>query len=46
MDLSMPNIIKVTSDYKTNNTEEINPKQLTGTNLDIIGRAIWSGQRM
>lgn len=27
-------------------TEKINPEQLTGTDLEIIGRVVWSGQRM
>jgi phage repressor protein C with HTH and peptisase S24 domain len=38
--------IKVISDYKDYDTEEINPEQLTGTDLKIIGRVVWSGQRM
>jgi phage repressor protein C with HTH and peptisase S24 domain len=42
----MSNTIKVISDNKAYDTEEINPEQLTGTDLEIIGRVVWSGQRM
>lgn len=42
----MSNTIKVISDKKAYDTEEINPEQLTGTDLEIIGRVVWSGQRM
>jgi phage repressor protein C with HTH and peptisase S24 domain len=46
LQFTMSNTIKVISDNKAYDTEEINPEQLTGTDLEIIGRVVWSGQRM
>jgi phage repressor protein C with HTH and peptisase S24 domain len=46
LQFTMSNTIKVISDNKAYSTEEINPEQLTGTDLEIIGRVVWSRQRM
>lgn len=39
-------IIKVKSDNNMYETWEINKSQLEGTDLELIGRVVWSGQRM
>lgn len=46
LQFTISNTIKVISGKKAYDTEEINPEQLTGTDLEIIGRVVWSGQRM
>ncbi|WP_057832817.1 helix-turn-helix domain-containing protein [Colwellia sp. TT2012] len=43
----LPNgIIKVKSDNKIYESWEINKANLDGTDMEIIGRVVWSGQRM
>lgn len=43
----LPNsIIKVKSDNKLYEPWEINKENLDGTDIEIIGRVVWSGQRM
>jgi phage repressor protein C with HTH and peptisase S24 domain len=39
-------IIKVKSDNKMYEPWEINKKHLNGTDIELIGRVVWSGQRM
>ena len=39
-------IIKVKSDNNMYEPWEINKKHLNGTDIELIGRAVWSGQRM
>jgi phage repressor protein C with HTH and peptisase S24 domain len=43
----LPNgIIKVKSDNTLYEPWEINKENLDGTDIEIIGRVVWSGQRM
>jgi phage repressor protein C with HTH and peptisase S24 domain len=43
----LPNgIIKVKSDNALYEPWEINKENLDGTDIEIIGRVVWSGQRM
>jgi len=43
----LPNgIIKVKSDNNIYEPWEINKENLDGTDIEIIGRVVWSGQRM
>ena len=43
----LPNgIIKVKSDNNIYEPWEINKENLDGTDMEIIGRVVWSGQRM
>ena len=39
-------IIKVKSDNSLYEPWEINKESLDGTDIEIIGRVVWSGQRM
>lgn len=39
-------IIKVKSDNTQYNPWEIHKSQLDGTDLELIGRVVWTGQRM
>ncbi len=39
-------IIKVKSDNNMYEPWEINKKHLNGTDIELIGRVVWSGQRM
>ena len=39
-------IIKVKSDNNMYEPWEINIKHLNGTGIELIGRVVWSGQRM
>lgn len=43
----LPNgIIKVKSDNNMYEPWEINKEHLNGTDIELIGRVVWSGQRM
>ena len=43
----LPNgIIKLKSDNSLYEPWEINKEKLDGTDIEIIGRVVWSGQRM
>jgi phage repressor protein C with HTH and peptisase S24 domain len=39
-------IIKVKSDNNMYEPWEINKEHLNGTDIELIGRVVWSGQRM
>lgn len=46
LQFTMLNTIKVLSDNKTYDTEEINSEQISSTDFKIIGRVVWSGQKL